>query len=80
MGKSSSGGISGVAKSSGSAGANGSGSSGANNNPPPRKTGSQTHITALGDMMIGRQSMQVKVSEGATKKVRRQCYMCAQQL
>lgn len=67
MGKSSSGGVSGIGKSSGSSANDG----GVNNNQPPRKTGSQTHITALGDVMVGRMSMQVKVSEGATKKVRR---------
>lgn len=67
MGKSSSDGTSGVGKSSGSAsvGANGGGAS---NNQPARKTTSQTQITALGG--VGRMSMQVKVSEGATKKVR----------
>lgn len=58
--------------SSSSGGALGAGSAGSGSNgakPLPAKTPSVPQMTAMGDVRVGRMSMQVKVSEGATKKV-----------
>jgi hypothetical protein len=62
----------GADSSSSSGGALGAGSAGSGSNGAKAlqaKTPSAPQMTAMGDVMVGRMSMQVKVSEGATKKV-----------
>lgn len=59
----------GKSSSSSGTGLTGGGGAGANGTKPlPGKASSR--ITGLGDVVVGRMSMQVKVSERATKQVR----------